>query len=62
MCACQSRDTYILAAGVSRTPAARDSRSLALDYVLLNDYDDSIPWLERALKVDANKLSAHRQK
>ncbi len=51
----ESLDTYTQAARY-RMPTAGELRSVALDYVLLNDYDDAIRWLERALKMDANNV------
>jgi tetratricopeptide (TPR) repeat protein len=42
-----SLDTYTLAAQL-RKPTPQELRSVALDYVLLNDYDDAIHWLEVA--------------
>lgn len=50
-----SLDTYTLAARY-RTPTASELRSVALDYVLLKDYDDAIHWLERALKMEVNNV------
>src|SRR5215469_1381614 len=46
-----SLDTYTQAAQL-RTPVAEEIRSVALDYVLLNDYDDAIRWLERAARME----------
>ena len=40
------------AAARLRTPAASDLRSVALDYVLLNDYQDAERWIRRALQID----------
>lgn len=42
-----SLDTYTHAAQL-RKPTPQELRSVALDYVLLNDYDDAIHWLEAA--------------
>lgn len=42
-----SLDTYTHAAQL-RKPTPQELRSVALDYVLLNDYDDAIHWLEVA--------------
>jgi Flp pilus assembly protein TadD len=47
----ESLDAYTHAAQL-RTPTAEEIRSVALDYVLLNDYDDAIRWLERAARMD----------
>ncbi|UWZ85849.1 tetratricopeptide repeat protein [Occallatibacter riparius] len=47
----ESLDAYTHAAQL-RTPVAEEIRSVALDYVLLNDYDDAIRWLERAVRMD----------
>ena len=46
-----SLDAYTQAAKY-RQPAPAELRSVALDYVLLNDYDDAIHWLEVAVKMD----------
>jgi tetratricopeptide (TPR) repeat protein len=46
----ESLDAYTQAAQL-RTPVAEEIRSVALDYVLLNDYDDAIRWLERAARM-----------
>ncbi len=51
----QSLDTYTQAAR-SRIPTAIELRSVALDYVLLKDYEDAIRWLERALKMEPNNV------
>lgn len=50
-----SLDTYTQAA-LNRIPTADELRSVALDYVLLNDYEDAINWLERALKMEPNNV------
>ncbi len=42
---------YTRAAGF-RKPTADDLRSVALDYVLLSDYDNAIHWLETAEQID----------
>jgi len=47
----ESLDTYTLAARY-RVPRANELRSVALDYVLMNDYEDAIRWLERAVKME----------
>ncbi len=36
-----------------RKPTADELRSVALDYVLLGDYDNAIHWLETAVQIDA---------
>jgi tetratricopeptide (TPR) repeat protein len=46
----ESLDTYTQAAR-SRKPTAEELRSVAIDYVLLNDYDDAIHWLEAASRM-----------
>jgi len=46
-----SLDTYTQAAK-HRRPTAHELRSVALDYVLLNDIDDAIHWLEVAVSMD----------
>ena len=51
----ESLDTYTQAAHY-RVPGPDELRSVALDYVLLNDYQDAIHWLEGALKMDANNV------
>lgn len=50
-----SLDIYTQAARY-RIPTADELRSVALDYVLLNDYEDAIRWLERALKMEPNNV------
>lgn len=47
----ESLATYTQAASL-RTPTPVELRSVALDYVLLNDYDDAIHWLEAATRMD----------
>ncbi|HEY2469010.1 MAG TPA: tetratricopeptide repeat protein [Terracidiphilus sp.] len=47
----KSLDMYTRAAGY-RKPTTEELRSVALDYVLLNDYDDAIHWLEIAIQMD----------
>ena len=42
---------YTRAAGL-RKPTAEELRSVALDYVLLSDYDNAIHWLETAEQID----------
>ena len=37
-----------------RKPTAEELRSVALDYVLLSDYDNAIHWLETAEQIDPN--------
>jgi tetratricopeptide (TPR) repeat protein len=51
----ESLDWYTRGAR-SRTPTAGELRSVALDYVLLNDYEDAIRWLERALKMEPKNV------
>jgi tetratricopeptide (TPR) repeat protein len=56
----ESLDIYTRAAR-SRNPAPEELRSVALDYVLLNDFEDAIHWLEVASQMaprDANILYA----
>lgn len=48
-----SIDMYTRAAGLQK-PTAAELHSVALDYVLLNDYDDAIHWLEIARRMDPN--------
>jgi tetratricopeptide (TPR) repeat protein len=52
-----SLDTYTQAARL-RTPDPAQLRSVALDYVLLHDYEDAIRWLERAVKMDPDNVDA----
>ena len=47
----ESLAAYTRAAGL-RKPTAKELRSVALDYVLLSDYDDAIHWLELAEQID----------
>lgn len=47
----ESLETYTQAAHLQR-PDANQLRSVALDYVLLNDYKDAIHWLEAAASLD----------
>jgi tetratricopeptide (TPR) repeat protein len=47
----ESIDMYTRAAK-SRNPTPRELRSVALDYVLLEDYEDAIHWLEVAARMD----------
>ena len=47
----ESLEVYTRAAKLQR-PDAEQLRSVALDYVLLNDYHDAINWLEVALSYD----------
>ena len=51
----ESLDAYTQAAR-SRIPTANELCSVALDYVLLNDYEDAIRWLERAVKMEPNNV------
>jgi tetratricopeptide (TPR) repeat protein len=56
----ESLDTYTRAARY-RKPASAELRSVAIDYVLLNDYEDAIHWLELAVgtnPTDADTLYA----
>jgi len=48
----ESLAIYTQAAAVRR-PTASELRSVALDYVLLNDYDDAVHWLRVALSTDS---------
>ena len=52
----ESLDMYTRAAAL-RKPTAEELRSVALDYVLLNDYDDAIHWLEIAMKSDPKNVA-----
>ena len=56
----ESLGTYTESARL-RKPTAEELRSVALDYVVLNDYEDAIHWLEVAAQMnpgDANTLYA----
>lgn len=53
----ESLDTYTRAASL-RKPTAEELRSVALDYVLLNDYEDAIHWLEVAVRIEPRNTSA----
>ena len=56
----ESLDTYTESARL-RKPTADELRSVALDYVVLNDYEDAIHWLELAAQMnpdDADTLYA----
>jgi Flp pilus assembly protein TadD len=50
-----SLDIYTQAARY-RVPTAKELRSVALDYVLLNDYEDAVHWLERALAMEPQNV------
>jgi tetratricopeptide (TPR) repeat protein len=52
----ESLDIYTQAAQL-RGPTAEEIRSVALDYVLLNDYEDAIHWLERAARVEPGNVN-----
>jgi len=47
----ESLETYTRAAQI-QTPDAEQLRSVALNYVLLNDYDDAVRWLRIALGME----------
>jgi tetratricopeptide (TPR) repeat protein len=47
----ESLETYTQAAHLEK-PDAEQLRSVAMDYVLLDDYDDAVHWLEVALSLD----------
>ena len=51
----ESLDAYTAAAKL-QPPTADDVLSVALDYVLLNDYEDAIHWLERAARTDPENV------
>lgn len=51
-----SLEMYTRAAGL-RKPTAEELGSVALDYVLLSDYDDAIHWLEIAMQMDPQDTS-----
>lgn len=48
---------YTLAAKL-RTPSAEDLKNVALDYVLLNDYDDADNWMRRSLQMNSKDPDA----
>jgi len=48
---------YTLAAKL-RTPSAEDLKNVALDYVLLNDYDDADKWMLRSLQMNGKDSDA----
>ena len=50
-----SLDAYTRAAR-RRVPTAAELRSVALDYVILSDYDDAIHWLERAAQMEPDNV------
>ena len=52
----ESLDTYTRAAKLQK-PNAEQLRSVALDYVLLSDYDDAIHWLRIALGFDPQNVN-----
>lgn len=41
-----------------RTPSAEDLKNVALDYVLLNDYDEAGKWMRRSLEMNAKDSDA----
>jgi len=45
-------------AATLRTPGAKDLKTIALDYVLLNDYKDADHWIRYALSLDGNDPEA----
>jgi tetratricopeptide (TPR) repeat protein len=47
----ESLDAYTRAAAL-RKPTAEQLRSVAIDYVLLNDYEDAIRWLQVAVRME----------
>ncbi|HEX4029992.1 MAG TPA: tetratricopeptide repeat protein [Terracidiphilus sp.] len=49
----ESLETYTRAAQIQK-PDVAELRSVALDYVLLNDYDDAVRWLRIALGMEPN--------
>lgn len=51
----ESLQTYTQAASL-RSPTASELRSVALDYVRLNDYDDAIRWLRVALTLSPHDV------
>jgi tetratricopeptide (TPR) repeat protein len=53
----ESLQTYTAAARF-RTPSSNDLKSVALDYVLLDDYPDAIQWLQKAVQIDPANADA----
>jgi tetratricopeptide (TPR) repeat protein len=53
----ESLATYTQAAAITR-PAADDLKIVGLDYVLLDDYNDAIKWLEKAVTIDSTNKDA----
>jgi len=53
----ESLATYTQAAAMTR-PAADDLKIVGLDYVLLDDYNDAIKWLEKAVTIDSTNKDA----
>lgn len=53
----ESLNTYTQAAKLT-TPQSDDLKVVALDYVLLNDYDDAIRWMKQAVAFDPNNEQA----
>lgn len=51
----ESLQTYTRAAALQK-PSAMQLRSVALDYVLLGDYDDAIRWLRVALSMEPDNI------
>jgi tetratricopeptide (TPR) repeat protein len=51
----ESLDSYTAAARY-RKPTTEELRSVALDYVLLDDYDDAIRWLEIAVRMEPDNV------
>jgi tetratricopeptide (TPR) repeat protein len=51
----ESLETYTRAARAQK-PDAEELRSVALDYVLLDDYPDAIHWLETAASLDSSNV------
>lgn len=49
--------TYTAAAAIT-PPLPNDLKLVALDYVLLNDYDDAIHWLQRSVGADPRNAEA----
>ncbi len=53
----ESLDEYTRAAAL-RTPTAGDLQTVALDYVLLNDYSDADRWMSRSVKEQSQSMEA----
>lgn len=53
----ESLEAFTRAAAIT-TPRPEDLRLVALDYILLDDYDDAIHWLRRCIATDPDIAEA----